>query len=95
MSSIYQSHHVASFSVNDPLVIDPSLETVSVVFWAASLKPPMRTRLLFRLQPLASYLSAERVRGSVTQRDPLHWRQLLRVDAPNPPPAQSVFPDCM
>ena len=76
------------------LVLSPSLETVSEVSSAASLHPPMMTRLSWlTLQTLDPSLPAVRVRGSVTQPPccTLHWRQLLSVD--EYPPPHRVLPD--
>ena len=79
------------------LELSPSLETVSEVSAAASLHPPMMTRLSWltlQAQALESSLTSVRVRGSVTQSPccTLHWTQLLRVDVDEYTPPHRVLP---
>ena len=69
--------------LNDGLVLTPSLETVSEVSLAASLPPPMMTRLWSWLTLHADdrHLNRVRLTGRVTQAScsTLHFVQLLSV----------------
>ena len=80
--------------LNDGLVLTPSLATVSEVFLAASLLPPMMTRLWswLTVHTDEAHLSCVRLTGRVTQApcSALHLMQVLSV----PYPPHNMFPDC-
>ena len=82
---------------NDGMVLTPSLVTVSEVFIASILYPPIITRLWSwpTVQTLEPHLSSVRVSGRVDQFScaALHWVQLLLVSGF--PPPQNRLPDWM
>ena len=89
------TYHVGYFMSNDGMVLTPSLVTVSEVFIASILYPPIITRLWSwpTVQTLEPHLSSVRVSGRVDQFScaALHWVQLLLVSGF--PPPQNRLPD--
>ena len=77
---------------NDGLVLTPSLDTISEVFRAPSLSPPMITRFWPTVQTLEPSLSSVRLSGRVTQSLRVAFQIVQLLSDPLNPP-QTMFPD--